>query len=261
MVTQFDVESNSWTYNPAFQVRDTWRKAVEEVATRARAVLPEPVHGRIEKAIQIVLNGDVELLPDDKAKVGSQSNGVTKYFIVDGTCDCRDFEKAVDHWCKHRLAYGIYKRSRALAKEQLQALDSPASKAAEPVEPVVEVPVESVIPVTPTPEPVMQAALVVPQSLLPEAPASANVYITIAGRKVQLTLRDHDEENLLSRMEKLLERFPSDEAPEPEASTTPPENWCQIHQVYMRQYSNAKGSWFSHRLDNKNWCNGKGRGK
>src|SRR5882724_2205742 len=144
MVTQFDVESNSWTYNPAFQVRDTWRKAVEEVATRARAVLPEPVHGRIEKAIQIVLNGDVELLPDDKAKVGSQSNGVTKYFIVDGTCDCRDFEKAVDHWCKHRLAYGIYKRSRALAKEQLQALDSPAAKAAEPVEPVVEVPVEPV---------------------------------------------------------------------------------------------------------------------
>jgi hypothetical protein len=38
--------------------------------------------------------------------------------------------------------------------------------------------------------------------------ASANCYIEIAGRRVQLTLRDRDEDQLLARMAKLLERFP-----------------------------------------------------
>src|SRR5262245_57968539 len=99
MVSEFDYQSNSWTFNPAFQVRDVWRKSVEDVAAKACEVLPESLHGRIDKAVQIVLNGDVEILPDDKAKVGSQSNGVTKYYLIDGTCECRDFAKAFDHWC------------------------------------------------------------------------------------------------------------------------------------------------------------------
>jgi len=55
--------------------------------------------------------------------------------------------------------------------------------------------------------------------ILPEAPASANVYLTIQARKVQLTLRDHDENALLTRMESLLNRVP-EESPE---TTTPPE--------------------------------------
>jgi hypothetical protein len=186
MVSQFNYETNSWTFNPALQVRETWRKAVESVAQKAREVLPEAVHGRIEKAIQIVLNGDVELMPDDKAKVGSQSNGVTKYYLVDGTCDCRDFEKAVDHWCKHRLAYGIYKRARALAKEQLKALDDPTSKS-EPVTPVVETPVtEPVTPIVstvPTAETMVESVPEVSPvaQMHREAPASwsCNTYIDI----------------------------------------------------------------------------------
>ena len=89
---------------------------------------------------------------------------------------------------------------------------------------------------------------------------SANVYVTIAGRQVQLTLRDHDEDNLLSRMEKLLSRFP---VPEQQTAPTPPaENWCPIHHVPMKRYSNAKGSWFSHKTPEGTWCNGKnGKGK
>ena len=97
---------------------------------------------------------------------------------------------------------------------------------------------------------------------LPEAPASANVYVTIKGRKIQVTLRDHDEENLLNRMERLLDRFPAEEPAEPESESapTPPENWCPIHQCHMRRYSNDKGSWFSHK-SLEGWCNGKGKGK
>jgi hypothetical protein len=120
IVTQFswdDIASADFG-NPA---RKAFREAVEVVAVHAREKLPETVNGRIDAARKIVLQGDVELLPDDKARVGSQTHGTTTYHIVDGTCDCRDFENAPGSWCKHRIAYGIYKRATALAKQQLEA--------------------------------------------------------------------------------------------------------------------------------------------
>jgi hypothetical protein len=48
-----------------------------------------------------VLAGDVELLADGTAKVASQSNGTTAYHVVNGHCDCRDFDKAPHQFCKH----------------------------------------------------------------------------------------------------------------------------------------------------------------
>ena len=119
--------------------RQIWREAVAEIAEKVKATLPQ-CNGRVEKAVQIVLNGDVELLPDGKAKVASQSNGSTSYFIVNGTCDCKDFPKSPSGWCKHRLAYGLYKRASALVKSRVAH--------SEPTE--------------------------TPQAILPEAPASVN---------------------------------------------------------------------------------------
>src|SRR2546428_36537 len=43
---------------------------------------------------------------------------------------------------------------------------------------------------------------------LPEAPASVNVHLELAGRQVQLTLRDSDEGRLLARLDAILQRFP-----------------------------------------------------
>ncbi len=210
---------------PESPVRQAFREAVEAVAQKAREALPE-ANGRIDAAVKIVLQGDVKILPDRKAKVASQSNGTTKYSIVNGTCECRDFEKAPGNFCKHRLAYGIFKRASALGRQQLEAtLDSKR----------------------PEPPPVAPVAL-------PEAPASANVYIEIAGRKVQITLRDQSEAQLLVRMQQLLQRFPAEDETEP---TTPPEGWCPIHHCQMKHYSNQKGSWWSHRLPNNAWCRGK----
>jgi len=167
----------------------------------------------------------------------------------------------------NRLAYGIYKRASALAKEQLKALDGPTSKA-EPVEPVVEIPVTE--PVTPVVSTISTAETLVesvPEAspvaqMHREAQSSANTYVEIAGRRIQLTLRDDNEERLLQRLEKLLSRFsmPEQET-EQQTATTPPEGWCPIHQVQMKFYSNKKGSWWSHRLDNNIWCNGKRNGK
>jgi hypothetical protein len=47
-----------------------------------------------------------------------------------------------------------------------------------------------------------------PPAPLPEAPASVNVRVTVAGREVQWTLRDTDEARLAARLEALLARYP-----------------------------------------------------
>ena len=79
-----------------------------------------------------------------------------------------------------------------------------------------------------------------------------NVYVTVYGRKVQLTLRDSDEQCLLARLEQLLKRFPAEKEGEPE----PPEGWCSKHRVQMKLNHNAKGAWWSHKTA-AGWCHGK----
>jgi hypothetical protein len=91
---------------------------------------------------------------------------------------------------------------------------------------------------------------------LPEAPASANVRVTIAGREVQVTLRDHDEQRLLARLGTLLQQFPVEPA-----SSTPQDRgagWCHIHNVPMRKNEKQGRVWYSHTVDG-HWCKGKGR--
>ena len=80
--------------------RAAWREAVTTIAAKAHEKLPE-CNGRVDKAVAIVLNGDVELMADGTAKVASQSNGTTAYHVVNGHCDCRDYEKAPHNFCKH----------------------------------------------------------------------------------------------------------------------------------------------------------------
>src|SRR5215510_11535359 len=205
IVSSYDWESDSFTHhNGDNPTRQIWRDAVAEIAEKAKATLPE-CNGRVDSAVKIVLNGDVELLPDGKAKVASQSHGTTKYFIVNGECTCKDYPKAPSFWCKHRIAAGLMKRSRTLAKTKLEQLQSNGTTPPATEQPQVQ----------PQNEPVeapTQSEQAVPT--LPEAPASCNTYVTIAGRKVQVTLRDSDEQRLLTRLEALLGRFPVEEEPE-----------------------------------------------
>jgi hypothetical protein len=101
IVTEYDWESDTWTQHTAENAaRAAWREAVAEIAEKAKQTLPEG-NGRTDAAVKIVLAGDVELLPDDTAKVASQSHGTTKYFIVNGGGTCPDFAKAPSNWCKH----------------------------------------------------------------------------------------------------------------------------------------------------------------
>jgi hypothetical protein len=98
---------------PETQARQAWRAAVEDIVAKAHEKLPE-CRGRIERAAKLVLSGDVEILPDGTARVASQSNGSTAYHIVNGHCDCRDYEKAPHNFCKHRLGAAIARRAQVL---------------------------------------------------------------------------------------------------------------------------------------------------
>jgi hypothetical protein len=53
--------------------RMAYREAVATVAAKAKATLPE-CNGRVEKAIKLVLAGDVALLDPERAEVASMSN-------------------------------------------------------------------------------------------------------------------------------------------------------------------------------------------
>ena len=219
--------------NPA---RHAWRTAVAEIAEKAKAALPE-CNGRVDSAVKIVLAGDVELLADGKAKVASQSNGTTAYHIVNGSCDCKDFPRAPQGFCKHKLAYGLYKRAYPLAKAKLEAATAPQNGHTAP----------QAVTVPPQGQPQGEAV-----STLPEAPASCNVYVTLAGRKVQVTLRDSDEQRLLARLEALLKRFPAEDEPE----QVPAEGWCKTHGVQMKLRNGEHGAWWSHKTA-EGWCKGK----
>jgi hypothetical protein len=127
------VKEFSWeeVSSPDFGARAAWREAVAAIAEKAKAKLPE-CNGRVDKAVALVLNGDVELMPDGTAKVASQSNGSTAYHVVNGHCDCRDYEKAPHNLCKHRLSAAIARRAQELTKA---TLDTPATSPPLPAQP------------------------------------------------------------------------------------------------------------------------------
>ena len=41
------------------------------------------------------------------------------------------------------------------------------------------------------------------------------------------------------------------------AAPAVPEDWCPRHRVTMDHHSNTKGEWYSHRLENGDYCKGK----
>jgi len=212
---------------PGFETttRQAWRAAVAEIAEKARNKLPECA-GRVDSAVKLVLAGDVALQADGTAKVASQSNGTAAYLVVNGECTCKDFVKAPHGFCKHRLAAAITRRAQELIKAQLVDTNSQAPVQSQPAQPDA------------------------PMAPLPEAPASVNVHLELAGRQVQLTLRDSDEGHLLQRLEVILQRFPAVTKP---ADATPQ---CSTHGT-MKPSTKGKGWYCPHKLADGSWCKGR----
>src|SRR5262245_16291013 len=150
------VREISWeeVSDPAFDhsVRQAWRETVAAIADKATATLPECA-SRIERAVALVLAGDVALVQDGTARVGSQSNGRTHYVVCNGVCGCRDYtdQKAPRQLCKHRLAAAIARRAQELVRATLHDQAAPeAAPAAEPAAADTSTPAEPVADTTPS---------------------------------------------------------------------------------------------------------------
>jgi len=96
--------------------RAIWRKAVADVAAKASEKMPELL-GRITAAVKLALAGDVDLLADGGAMVASRTKAGTEYFVVNGTCECSDYQRAPANFCAHRLAYGLVVRANELVAQ------------------------------------------------------------------------------------------------------------------------------------------------
>ena len=229
---------------PESPARKAFREAVEAVAQKARTALPES-NGRIDKAVHLILNSDISIDANGEGIIASQSNGTGAYNVGKGfSCQCKDQPKSPRGLCKHLLSYHIFTRATALAKQRLQQFDaaSNGTTTTTPDQATTEAPVA-----VPMQEPVATPAL-------PEAPASCNVYVNIGGRNVQVTLRDTDEQHMLTRLETLLQRFPVVEEPK---ESVQKEGWCSEHNATMKLNHGKRGSWWSHKLPNGQWCNQK----
>jgi len=85
--------------------RTTYRQLVADVAARAKEKLPTQVNGRIEKAVALVLQGDVEPPAADGSITVYSATDPTRRYVLHGTgCTCADFERgqAPQGWCAHR---------------------------------------------------------------------------------------------------------------------------------------------------------------
>jgi hypothetical protein len=212
---------------PGFETttRQAWREAVQEIADRAKQTLPE-CNGRVDKAVALVLHGDVELLADGKAQVASQSNSTTEYVVCNGTCECKDFPKAPSGWCKHRIAAGIHKRAQALVQKKLSAgMSGKAEALSQPA----------------------------PTAPLPEAPVSITLKAMLHGHEVLVTLRGVDFASVKRQVEDASQwlQAQSGHAADDTAKQ------CPKHGVPMKLNHGKNGStWYSHKTA-EGWCKGK----
>jgi hypothetical protein len=213
----------------------------------------------------------VELLPDGTAKVASQSNGTTKYFIVNGECTCKDYPKAPSNWCKHRIAAGLAKRASTLSKIKLEQLNSANNGTTQvptdqpqiqPQNESVDASVESA-PTTPIVEIPPQSEPAVP---LPEAPVSITLKATLHGHEVMVTLRGVDFTSVKAQVEQASQWLSVQSTTQP--PTQPPSQskaqpthddspYCQAHKAVLKRYERNGQVWYSHKLANGQWCRGK----
>jgi hypothetical protein len=209
---------------PGFETttRQAWRAAVAEIAERAKATLPE-ANGRVDKAVALVLAGDVELLADGTAKVASQSNGTTEYVVGNGTCECKDFPRAPSGWCKHRIAAGMQKRALALVQKRSAGTSGHTQSA-------------------PTPPPLAP---------LPEAPVSITLKASLHGHEVLVTLRGTDFASVKAQVEDASQWLKTQSGHT--ADDTPQ---CLKHGVPMKLNHKDGCSWWSHKTAD-GWCKGK----
>ena len=173
------VKEFSWeeVSSPDFGARAAWREAVAAIAEKAKAKLPE-CNGRVDKAVAIVLNGDVELLPMAPRRWPARATARRPTMSSTGTATARTIEKAPHNFCKHRLSAAIARRAQELTKAKLDAdTNGQAEPPSQPAQPEA------------------------PTAPLPEAPVSITLKATLHGHEVMVTLRGVDFASVKAQVE------------------------------------------------------------
>ena len=101
--------------DPALAVEPwTWQAAVAQASAVAHAKLPESLHGDLERATSLVLQGAV-FFEDDGATCQVRSGtDATQFYPVNGHCACARAQQAHKGLCKHRLSALLYLRADEL---------------------------------------------------------------------------------------------------------------------------------------------------
>jgi hypothetical protein len=201
----------------------TFLQTLKVEVARMQAAHPERT-GELARAHALILHGQVLPSTDDPTTGQVLSSDAQTTYSVNGTCSCPAGEHGKP--CKHLQAWKLYQYIAGKVETA-----SPLGRGEAPTAPAVP---------------------------LPEAPASVNVQLTIAGRQVQLTLRDTDEGRLLTRLQAVLAQYP---APEPPRAPAPTQgqgkDWCSTHNVQMKLNQKNGRTWWSHRKDDGSWCQGR----
>jgi len=183
----------------------TFAAALTQAEAQARSTLDVALHERLSAAVSLVRAGRVFQDSAGEWQVDSSSQEGLVY-DVNGTCSCRDihYNKPPKGLCKHRLAMFLSQRVLTLMQ---QAPGSDDDVNTQPAPEVVSVDTNNLP--------------------LPEAGASCNVRVLIAGHEVQWTLRGHAEAEVFERLGALLRR--SDVKPVPKPASRP-SNWKRGNQ-------------------------------
>jgi hypothetical protein len=239
----------------------TFSQALLQAEAQARSTLDQGLHGRLSCAVSLVKDGHVFQADDGTWTVDSQADDGNRY-RVNGSCDCADYLYNKPAYCKHQLAMFLARRAHQLMSQP------PAPVVPQGVEPWPDNDPEATNSLQTDIAPPAAEGNQLQPCMLPEAPASANVRVTLWGREVQITLRDTSETRLLQRLEELLAQVPVPQASsQPQAQLSPQQHnaaamhkkvtdFCQIHNVQMQRHENAKGVWYSHYSDGKH-CKGR----
>jgi hypothetical protein len=173
--------------------RSRFRQILAELADKARTKLPES-HGRIDKAVGLVLAGDIAYdRQTSMALVNSCSDAAKVYKVRGKVCECKDYDRAPQHLCKHVLGVMFLIRAQQVLDTETPQ-DLPAVEGAKSFK---------------------EQGVGVSHAALPEAPASANFRAMVGQFEVQFTLRGRDEGEVFGRLQTLLARKDVQPVPRP----------------------------------------------
>lgn len=206
---------------------------------QAAQIMARPEYnGRLEKAVDFVLNGNVTLHEDGTATVKSGSH---TYEIM-GECTCQDSQNR-SMYCKHFLAVQLLRRTYERLGEHSNA------NGHDPLE---------------THPNTSQRAV----WDCHQAPSSCTLKWAFNGIELLLTLRDATDDGLFSRIKRVLPKIEekmelrrqqrqSQNADDGSATPLNDDPFCRYHGVPLKRYEKEGRIWNSHRAPDGTWCKGK----